>query len=229
MKVLVPLAVECALWIAFSRSTSNVLPFSGMAITPCSLRNEASISMTLFNKAKQSFFFCCASVMIPTVISLSLRSRTETCMQSSLSCAAFVRGSIFAKHSLTNSVARDWFPCVLMKATVLLSATEASCISTSTCFVAFGDPGASSEVFSEVTSPSAAWAEATLATFSSAAAILLSASSKIFFAATRCSTEENNFFCLASSCCAAPNLVWNLMSSALTSTTESRPFASSCL
>mmetsp|Transcript_113824 Transcript_113824/g.226527 ORF Transcript_113824/g.226527 Transcript_113824/m.226527 type:complete len:211 (+) Transcript_113824:702-1334(+) len=66
-------------------------------------------------------------------------------------------------------------------------------------------------------------------TLSSVSISLLSASSRTRFTAIRCSTEVNSFRCFPISPCAVLSRVWNLMSSVLTSTDASFPFASICL
>mmetsp|Transcript_112808 Transcript_112808/g.329641 ORF Transcript_112808/g.329641 Transcript_112808/m.329641 type:complete len:260 (-) Transcript_112808:1486-2265(-) len=68
-----------------------------------------------------------------------------------------------------------------------------------------------------------------LATFSSVSFSFFSASSTSLFTARRCSTEVKSFLCLPTSDWAVLSRVWNLMSSELTSTDASLPFASICL
>mmetsp|Transcript_49096 Transcript_49096/g.131403 ORF Transcript_49096/g.131403 Transcript_49096/m.131403 type:complete len:249 (-) Transcript_49096:377-1123(-) len=66
------------------------------------------------------------------------------------------------------------------------------------------------------------------ATFSSVSFSFFSASSRSRFTARRCSTDVKSFLCLATSAWAALSRVWNLISSALTSTDASLPFDSIC-
>mmetsp|Transcript_49094 Transcript_49094/g.131389 ORF Transcript_49094/g.131389 Transcript_49094/m.131389 type:complete len:294 (-) Transcript_49094:1448-2329(-) len=115
-----------------------------------------------------------------------------------------------------------------MNRNVVLAAICASCTASSASLTHLSG----SFPFSPCSAPSAsrpATASSALSTFASVSFNFFSASSTSRFTASRCSTELKSFLCFATSDWAAPNRVWHLIRSELTSAVESLPFASICL
>mmetsp|Transcript_106664 Transcript_106664/g.318853 ORF Transcript_106664/g.318853 Transcript_106664/m.318853 type:complete len:340 (-) Transcript_106664:1378-2397(-) len=140
-----------------------------------------------------------------------------------LSWHCFTRGSSLAMASLA-PCERD---CASRKRAVVRAEIWASCTASSASLTHRSVSFALS-LFSMLRASSPATDSIALATLSSVSISFFSASSSSFLTARRCSTEVNNFLCLPTSVWAVLNLVWNLISSVLTSTEASLPLASIC-
>mmetsp|Transcript_6785 Transcript_6785/g.20594 ORF Transcript_6785/g.20594 Transcript_6785/m.20594 type:complete len:327 (-) Transcript_6785:271-1251(-) len=221
MKVLAPVAAVCAAWIAFSSSASAAL--SRLA-PPSACRRGCSASVAFWKAASQSASLPSASWRMFLTKIISDRSLICVLAAWTFSWQSLARGSSLAMASLANPWERD---CASMKRRVVLEEICASCTANSASLTLLSDSFASPASTPSVAS--AATASIAFATFSSVSFNFLSASSISFFTASRCSTEVKSFLCFATSDWALLNRVWNLISSVLTSTEESFPFASICL
>mmetsp|Transcript_76286 Transcript_76286/g.235538 ORF Transcript_76286/g.235538 Transcript_76286/m.235538 type:complete len:517 (+) Transcript_76286:2577-4127(+) len=231
--VLVPPTAVWAEAVAASSSVSAALAWSmGRSSPP--LTNSASHSATLATASSASFSRSSDSLMMPSTTSLSDRSRMAATAASSRSCTSFTCGWSLASSSLARLCMRSWVSTNLVTVLIATCASAAACSVLVTCRPCLAFLLSSPSFPSLLSSGCSSWPmfstrSATFVTLSSAAFILPWASSRTFLADKRCSTLDESFLHRPISAAAVVSLLWNLISSALTSADISLPLASICL